>query len=254
MPYHFKRTFTEQTSKHRCIVAFCVALIAVWALAGCTTFRNVDSTVQSYSTIITLPSPATFRIEPLPSQQQDLGFSTIARMTCTALQGAGLQRDDAHAALTITISTQASYNMPGWPYSPYSFSVWDSGERYGRRRGGITARAMLREQPPGIYRRSLQLLIRDAKTQQVVYETSAVHEDVWTQDPEIYGVLAQAALHGFPHPPTATRRVVQAFTQATDSADAPNGVTKAVVTPANATPAPEQLPISHRASHPAAGC
>lgn len=44
-------------------------------------------------------------------------------------------------------------------------------------------------------------MLRDAATQQIVYETSAVHEDVWTSDPAIFGILFDAALTGFPQPP-----------------------------------------------------
>ena len=35
----------------------------------------------------------------------------------------------------------------------------------------------------------------------IVYETSAVFEDVWTDDPAIFGVLFRQALAGFPVPP-----------------------------------------------------
>jgi len=40
-----------------------------------------------------------------------------------------------------------------------------------------------------------------------VYETSAVYEDVWTDDPAIYGVLFDQALTGFPRPPAGQRKV-----------------------------------------------
>lgn len=252
MPYPTAAiTLSASMHFHPCkrVVVCCAALMLAWALAGCATFRDVDSTVQSYSTITTLPVPATFRIEPLPSQQQDATFVAIARMTCTALQHVGLQRDDAQATLVITIRTQASYATPGWPHDPWF--IWGSG-RYGSRHGGITARAMLRDAPPSMYRRSLQLLMRDTRTQQVVYETSALHEDVWTQDPEIYGVLAQAALQGFPHPPTGTRHVVLPFGSAKNGI-APIGAA-AVVTPAKAAPAPPQPPTPPLAGHAAAGC
>ena len=49
--------------------------------------------------------------------------------------------------------------------------------------------------------------MRDANTQAVVYETSAVHEDVWVSDPAVYGVLFDAALDGFPKPPQGPRQV-----------------------------------------------
>ena len=61
--------------------------------------------------------------------------------------------------------------------------------------------------PPTLYRRKVSLMLRDAASQQVVYETSAVYEDVWTDDPAIYGVLFDQALTGFPRPPAGQRKV-----------------------------------------------
>ncbi|MEZ5718396.1 MAG: hypothetical protein R3E55_07955 [Burkholderiaceae bacterium] len=46
---------------------------------------------------------------------------------------------------------------------------------------------------PTLQRREVSLVLRDSHTQQVVYETSALHEDVWTDDPAIFGVLFDAA-------------------------------------------------------------
>ena len=41
----------------------------------------------------------------------------------------------------------------------------------------------------------------------MVYETSALFEDVWTDDPAVFGVLFDAALSGFPQPPQGPRQV-----------------------------------------------
>ena len=61
--------------------------------------------------------------------------------------------------------------------------------------------------PAPLHRRVVSIVMRDARTQEVVYETSAVHEDVWVSDPAVYGVLFDAALNGFPQPPQGPRQV-----------------------------------------------
>jgi hypothetical protein len=61
--------------------------------------------------------------------------------------------------------------------------------------------------PTPLYRRSVSMVLRSARDQTVVYETSAVHEDVWVSDPGVYGVLFDAALQGFPAPPAGPRQV-----------------------------------------------
>lgn len=212
-PMPFLRTifaFTAALSRRMRWWGMAATLVATWSLVGCSTLRQVESTVQSYSTTTTLPQPSTFRIERLPSQEHDSQFAAIARMTCTALQQVGLRPDDTQAALVVTIHTQASYITPDGP-NPYPWAIGDFGRYgsfYGHRHSRITARALLRDDPPRLYRRGIALLIRDTHNQKVVYETSAVHEDIWTQDPEIYGVLAHAALQGFPQAPTGKRIVV----------------------------------------------
>jgi hypothetical protein len=65
---------------------------------------------------------------------------------------------------------------------------------------------MLREMPPPAPARSERGTAR-LRTQQVVYETSALFEDVWTDDPAVFGVLFDAALSGFPQPPQGPRQV-----------------------------------------------
>ena len=43
--------------------------LAAALAAGCATVREVDSQVQSWSTLRALPAPPTYRLERLPSQQ-----------------------------------------------------------------------------------------------------------------------------------------------------------------------------------------
>ena len=67
------------------------------------------------------------------------------------------------------------------------------------------AQALVGEPIAAIYSSDLQRA--HATAQAVVYETSAVHEDVWVSDPADYGVLFDAALDGFPKPPQGPRQV-----------------------------------------------
>ena len=45
-----------------------IALSATVLLTGCSTVREVNSTVQSFSTLPGIPLPPTYRLETLPSQ------------------------------------------------------------------------------------------------------------------------------------------------------------------------------------------
>ena len=173
---------------------------AAAVLAGCSTGpRIVEGQVQSFSTLAAMPAPATYRLERLPSQQTP-SFEPIAALAEQALARVGLTRDDAAPRLLVQIGVQAD-TVPRYdPYPAWGFGGW-----YGRG-WGMQGAWRFGELPP-LHRRAVSLMVRDAATQAVVYETSAVHEDVWVSDPAVFGVLFDAALNGFPKPPPGGRQV-----------------------------------------------
>ena len=182
---------------------------AAAALAGCSTGpRVVEGQVQSFSTLAALPAPATYRLERLPSQQAP-GFEPIAALAAQALARAGLTRDDAAPRLLVQVGVHADAVPRPDPFSAYGpYSPWPwgfGGGWYGRGWGWHGAWQF--HQPTPLHRRAVSIVLHDAATQAVVYETSAVHEDVWVADPAVYGVLFDAALQGFPKPPTGPRQV-----------------------------------------------
>ncbi len=190
-----------------CSMMLCAAAAV---LAGCATTHVVDSDVRSYSTLTALPQPPTYRLERLPSQAAHAAsFNTIEALAQQSLARVGLQRDDANARLVLQISAQGSYVRPAWPYynDPfYGPFGWGWGVGYGRRMGWGFGGSWM-DRPPTLHRREVSLVLRDAATQKIVYETSAVYEDVWTDDPAIFGILFDAALTGFPQPPAGPRQV-----------------------------------------------
>ena len=173
---------------------------AAAVLAGCSTGpRIVEGQVQSFSTLAAMPAPATYRLERLPSQQTP-SFEPIAALAEQALARVGLTRDDAAPRLLVQIGVQAD-TVPRYdPYPAWGFGGW-----YGRG-WGMQGAWRFGELPP-LHRRAVSLMVRGAATQTVVYETSAVHEDVWVSDPAVFGVLFDAALNGFPKPPPGGRQV-----------------------------------------------
>jgi len=190
----------------RSTLPFALLLGLAAALTGCSSTRLVDGQVQSFSTLAAMPAPATYRIERLPSQQTP-AFDTLAALAEQSLARAGLQRDDAAPRLLVQIGIQAdsvprydSLRGPGF-YGFYGPPPWAWRDGWGLH--GFWRMA----EPTPLYRRAVSLVLRDATTQAIVYETSAVHEDTWVSDPAVYGVLFDAALNGFPQPPGGARQV-----------------------------------------------
>src|SRR6218665_11228 len=209
----------------RSTLPFALLLGLAAALTGCSSTRLVDGQVQRFSTLAAMPAPATYRIERLPSQQNP-AFDTLAplaeqslappappphdppaALAEQSLARAGLQRDDAAPRLLVQIGIQAdsvprydSLRGPGF-YGFYGPPPWAWRDGWGLH--GFWRMA----EPTPLYRRAVSLVLRDATTQAIVYETSAVHEDTWVSDPAVYGVLFDAALNGFPQPPGGARQV-----------------------------------------------
>lgn len=181
-------------------------VVVALGLGACSSVRTVESDVQSYSTLAQLPTPATYRLQLLPSQQaQGAAFDAVVQQAQASLAGVGLQRDDANGRLVAQIAAQARYIpdswlLPGSPYNPYGDFGWGPGFAM---RGGL----MWRDTGPSLHYRAVQLTLRDHASQQVVYETSARYEDVWVDDNVIYRILFDSALNGFSHPPSGPRRV-----------------------------------------------
>lgn len=228
------------------------ALTASALLAGCSTVREVNSTVQSFSALNTIPVPATYRLETLPSQQGQMNFPAIEAQAQHALARVGMTRDDSRPGVVVQISAVARYarDYASWPYyDPYWGPRWGWGMSYGRGFGWGFGGSMMMDGPPLEYYRAVSIVMRDIKTQQIVYETSAQRQDVWTDDPAIFGILFDAALTGFPKPPQGPRNVrtiIQPPAPAQQPATAAP-VTQPVVpvtpratqaTPATSTPAP----------------
>lgn len=188
---------------------YAVVLTTTAVLAGCSTVREVNSSVQSYSALTTIPAPPTYRLETLPSQQGQLSFGAIEAQAQQALARVGLTRDDSRASLVVQISAVARYarDYASWPYYDPWGPRWGWGLSYGRGWGWGFGGSMMFDGPPLEYYRAVSVVMRDLKTQQIVYETSAHRQDVWTDDPAIFGILFDAALTGFPKPPQGARNV-----------------------------------------------
>lgn len=214
-----------------------LALGAAALLSGCSTVREVNSTVQSYSSLATVPIPATYRLETLPSQQGQMSFPAIEAQAQQALARVGLTRDDSRASLVVQISAIARYarDYASWPYYDPWGPRWGFGMGYGRGMGFGFGGNMMMDGPPLEYYRAVSLVMRDIKSQKIVYETSAQRQDVWTNDPVIFGILFDAALTGFPNPPQGARNV-RTILQPPAPAAAPQAPAAA------AAPAPQPVP------------
>jgi len=186
-------------------------LLALALLAGCSGLRLVDNDVQSHARWQAKPAEPgnTYRFERLPSQQGlavqfEPSQDQLEAMAQTALAKFGLVHLPEAALFTVQVSA-TTILQPGygsqWPGFPVvSIGAGTAGSHIGM------AFPMMRYEPP-LYIREVQLILRDSRSHQVAYETRARHSGVWSDARALLPAMLEAALSGFPNPPTGPRRV-----------------------------------------------
>lgn len=185
-------------------------LAATALLSGCAGVRLVDTEVRSFATPPLIPTGAHYRFERLLSQQADTALqSRLEALAEPALKKVSLQRRDA----TANYSVQVTYGMKVDAQAPWEQPSMGWSLGWGMRAGSVAVgsqfpvwgRPGLDNQP--YYWRQVSLIIRHLGTQQVVYETHASHDGRWSDSEAVLPALFEAALTGFPNPPTGVRRI-----------------------------------------------
>jgi hypothetical protein len=190
------------------------ALLLTAGLAGCATSWVVDSDVKSFSSLGTVAPGATYRFDRLPSQQADgARQESLEAMAGAALDKAGLRRDDARPQYTAQIGARVTAGLSPWadPWlynGPWGYGYGGYGY-YGRRwyGGGWYGGPAFAPPANPWYEREVSVVLREAGSNRVVYETRARNDGPYTSSAAILPVMFEAALQGFPNPPHGERRV-----------------------------------------------
>ena len=190
---------------------FSVAVLAFFT-ASCSTIRVVDSDVSAfYQWSAAPPAPGTtYRFEKLPSQrvvgaQQDY----VENLARSALAKVGMQEDAAaRYSVQVTVNTLVveRFSPDTLGYDGFGFATPGVFLGGGSRGASLGLSFPMRYSDP-YYRRELSLLMRDLASNQVVFETRAVSEDVQGDTLRVLSAMLDAALRGFPQPPAGTRRI-----------------------------------------------
>lgn len=208
-------------------------LIALSTLffAGCSTTRVIDSEVIAFETWKAAP-PApgtTYRFERLPSQQaQAARQDAVEAATRPALARVGLLPSAAAPRYNVQVllNTQVVEQVFADPFGEARFSGYPGyGYGYGPRPGygrfggyGSFGLGGFRGASFGgfystggfdtvTFRHEVSVIMRDNSTQQVAFETRALHDGPWNDTLVLLPALLDAALQGFPQPPPGIRRI-----------------------------------------------
>lgn len=202
----------------RALTAIIFGAFLIGLLGGCASSRLVNSDVTSFARWTPAPPApgASYRFERLPSQQQpDARQPALEGLAQAALAKVGLQHNPQAAAFSVQVSATTQPIMrPRWENSGYPYGGGSSifiGSGIGGGGGSIGFGFGVPlgggGMEPPLYRRDVNLVIRELRGNTAVYETRAFSEDPWADDGPVIATMLDAALRNFPAPPVGTRRI-----------------------------------------------
>lgn len=190
-----------------------VCLLAAGWLSGCASVYLVDNQVQSFArwsdaTPSVPAAPQTYRFERLPSQMSNsTAQTTLERLSAEALAAVGWtpapEGGTAPWRVQVSASTVTLPRAP-WESAP---SPWRRGDRMVTADGKVVYMPRFMEIESPFYQRKVSLVIRDAASGRVMYETQAAHDGRWGGSEPLWGAMLNAALQGFPQAPEGPRQV-----------------------------------------------
>ncbi|MBA2961962.1 MULTISPECIES: DUF4136 domain-containing protein [Ramlibacter] len=175
----------------------CLAAVAIVAatLGGCASSYRLDSTVQTFSSLVTLPPQPTYRFERLPSQANTVEQARAEALADPVLRRAGLRRDDAAPRFSVQVVARTQPVLSASPLGGGSGWGW-----WGYWPPIQTAANTA-------YQREVDVVVREIAGGRVVFESKAWSENFYLNSDEVHGALFEAALTGFPNPPPGPRLV-----------------------------------------------
>lgn len=221
---------------HEFIAKTAIYLIATATifLTGCATTRVIDSDVTAFQSWKTAPPGpgTTYQFERLPSQQaQAAQQDAVEAAARPALARVGLVPGNIapRYSVQVLVTRQVVEQIYADPFGDGGFGGL-RGYGYGPRAGygpfggfggygyggfgfgGFRGASFGDFYPMGRYesatfRHEVAVLMRDNSDQRIAFETRALHDGPWNDTLTILPALLDAALQGFPQPPSGTRRI-----------------------------------------------
>lgn len=181
---------------------------AMLCLAGCAGVPAVTSQVSSFGAWPEGRKPGRYAFERLPSQQTQPALQDkLEAAAKPALAAAGFEwvSDESHADVSVQVAAHAHVDQrrrshdPFWgPWGPAWGGWWGAGH------GGWS---MSMSMEPAWVEMQVDVLIRDKRGNQVLYETHARHDRIGAVNDQLYPYLFEAALKDFPHQAISPRAV-----------------------------------------------
>ena len=194
----------------RAWTALFLIAMSLWLVTGCASLRLVDTDVTAFSKWTAAPPGpgTTYRFERLPSQQNLAAQQdAVEAQARSALAKVGMELNPAVARYSVQVVATTQIIERGYPGYDGIFGGPGLFLGGGNRGLGFGLSFPMRFPEPTYFKREVAILMRELSTQQVVFETRAFHDGVWSDPQAVFPAMMDAALRGFPEPPSGTRRI-----------------------------------------------
>jgi hypothetical protein len=194
----------------RALAALFLIATGLFLMTGCAGVRLVDTDVTAFPKWTAAPPGpgTTYRFERLPSQQNPAAQQdAVEAQARTALAKVGMELNPPVARYSVQVVATTQIIERGYPGYDGFFGGTGVFLGGGSRGAGFGLSFPVRFPEPTYFKRELAILMRELSTQQVVFETRALHDGVWSDSPAVFPAMMDAALRGFPEPPVGTRRI-----------------------------------------------
>lgn len=178
----------------------CLAVGLTLVLGACASTRLVDSEVRSFVGTVAPTTPATYRFDRLPSQQSadsklQSAQERLETLASAALADVGLTQSDASPTYLAQISGSVEQMVRNPLVSPIRL-----GGFWGFQQPPLGFGMNYWATEPPLSRYGVQIVLREASSKQVVFESQAQHIGPWSDASNILPAVLRAALRDYPHP------------------------------------------------------
>jgi hypothetical protein len=195
---------TAAVAVKRWVTGLVIGLAVATVLSGCALPRMIDTDVQSFAAASPIAPGSTYRFERLPSQVALASrHDAVEAMADASMAKVGMVRNDAQARYSVQVELGVVQFYP----EPRLPMIHERPWRTADGKVVYPPMRMVLPEPPW-YSYTVHLLMREVATALVAYETTANFQSPWSDGGNLVPIVMDAALQGFPTPPTGPRKVL----------------------------------------------
>jgi len=210
--FNLTRLSDSSRASRRSALRGLAVLTAAGLLSACGSLTTISADVSSYGQWPQDKVKPRYVFERLPSQQSQADFqSRVEAAAAPELAAKGFVKvasaDQADVLVQVAAQSRTVGRYEDPYYRPYDGSFFNGTVGFGGIWGGRSGVGIGIQMEPSRSQMQVDLLVRDRRTGQTIYETHAVHQRVGTVVESLMPALFRASLMDFPLTGISPRRI-----------------------------------------------